>query len=111
MKINGNLTHWLKDATFGEFVEVFKRYEYIKVDEETGCWLWQRRLNDKGYAEFGRGGVFGKTKRAHKIFYEKKYGPIPDGLEAAHTCHVRRCVNPDHIYPSTHKENCNVVYS
>ncbi|MGZ6854085.1 MAG: HNH endonuclease [Mycobacteriaceae bacterium] len=34
-------------------------------------------------------------------------GPIPRGLELDHLCRNRRCVNPDHLEPVSHRENCH----
>ena len=69
------------------------------VDNETGCWLWIRSLDGKGY------GMFGSAGRAHRWSYKKFVGPIPGGFELDHLCRVRRCVNPAHLEPVTHEEN------
>ena len=49
-------------------------------------------------------GVF-RLKRAHKMMYEHVNGPVPEGLELDHLCHVRHCVNPAHLEAVTHAEN------
>ncbi len=41
----------------------------------------------------------------HKLNYERKYGPVPPGLQLDHLCRVRNCVNPDHVEPVTPAEN------
>src|ERR1700753_1342661 len=76
------------------------------VDEETGCWNWQRTLNNKGYAV----GSFVKdggqhVVLAHRYLYEQKYGAIPAGLVLDHRCCNRACVNPDHQQPMTQRGN------
>ncbi len=43
--------------------------EYIKIDEKTGCWLWQARVDRVGYGRFYDGI---RDKLAHVYFYEKK---------------------------------------
>lgn len=79
----------------------------VRVDQETGCWLWTAGTDGRGYGLFwhGRRGSGGKMHRAHRWAYEVLVGPIPDGLELDHLCRVRPCVNPDHLEPVTHLEN------
>lgn len=75
--------------------------DYI-INAETGCWEWQR---GKGPNEYGYTHINGKNTRAHKHYYEQKYGPIPPDLELDHICRNTCCVNPDHLEPVTHTEN------
>jgi hypothetical protein len=76
-----------------------------RVDEVTGCWIWQKRLDTKGYGRRHVKGQPGKAVRAHRWMYEQHKGAIPEGLELDHLCCVKRCVNPDHLEPVTHAEN------
>lgn len=75
--------------------------EYI-VDGVTGCWVWQRAKTKDGYASVRIGR---KTGYAHRVFYERCIGPIPEGLVIDHLCLRRDCVNPDHLEPVTIAEN------
>ena len=62
------------------------------------CWIWQRSTD-------GRYGCIG-SERAHRIYYERHIGPIPEGLSLDHLCRITRCVNPFHLEPVTHQVNC-----
>ena len=75
----------------------------IETDPVTGCWLWTGNIS----GGTGYGGINYKNRQqgAHRVVYELLVGPIPDGLELDHLCRVRRCVNPGHLEPVTHREN------
>ncbi len=68
------------------------------------CWEWTGRRDSKGYGSFDA--TARKKTQAHRAVYEWLVGPIPDGLEIDHLCRVRHCVNPGHLEPVTHQENC-----
>lgn len=74
----------------------------ISIDEHTQCWEWQGEINRNGY---GRVWVEGKRLMAHRAIYTLIVGPIPEGLVLDHLCSNRRCCNPAHLEPVTHREN------
>ena len=64
------------------------------VNDETGCWEWEGRLNRYGYGAVHRGG---RSRLIHRVVYEDMYGEIPEGFVVHHTCGVKHCVNPKHL--------------
>lgn len=77
-----------------------------KIDTVTGCWLWTGSVDKDGYGRM-RGSVNGVvwSERAPRASYMEYKGPIEDGLMVLHKCNTPACINPEHLYLGTHKEN------
>lgn len=74
-----------------------------EVDSVTGCWNWTGSLDVLGYGRVWIGNR--KTKKAHRQYYERYVGLIPDGLTIDHLCRNKRCVNPAHLEAVSADEN------
>jgi len=76
--------------------------KYIRK-EGSGCWTWT------GVRSNGYGRVWRLDEKryvpAHRLVYEVYVGSIPEGLELAHLCGNRGCVNPEHLKPMQHDEH------
>lgn len=68
---------------------------------ESGCLIWQGACNSEGYGHLK---VAGKIKLAHRVVAELS-GHNIDGLMVLHSCDTKRCCEPTHLSPGTHKEN------
>lgn len=77
--------------------------EYL-VNPESGCWDWQRKCGRDGYGHAWCG-ERKQSMKAHRLYYERHVGPIPEGLHIDHKCQNVRCVNPEHLEPVTALEN------
>lgn len=79
--------------------------DYLEEDRgyKTPCWIWQRTTDARGYGGTSADG--NRHVKAHRVYYERANGPIPEGFVIDHLCRVPACVNPAHLEPVTNAEN------
>lgn len=71
-------------------------------EPNTGCWLWFKYTNKKGYGALNYKKSY---KIAHRLSYEYHIGKIPKNMLVCHKCDTPSCVNPDHLFLGFPKDN------
>lgn len=85
------------------YKEFLKAHTYRTIDYFPGaCIIWAGRKNPKGYGVISskRGNIL-----AHRAAYTLFHGSVPKGLWILHRCNNSSCVNVDHLYAGTAKDN------
>lgn len=101
-------TYKKRNLKLGEPLQFVSGHNFIKFVGpeykivESGCWQWQKSINQDGY---GKTNIGRRQMYAHRKYYEGKYGPVPKGYELDHLCSNRACVNPDHLEPVLPRTN------
>lgn len=88
-------------------------WDKVEKNTQSGCWEWTAYRNNKGYGclmwKHPNGGY--SNRLSHRISWELIHGKIEDGLCVLHKCDNPRCVNPEHLFLGTKKDNTQDMIS
>jgi len=86
---------------------------YIDQHAEDPCWVFTGGKDKDGYGQChaARCAKDAGVTRAHQLSYVCFNGDIPSGLWVLHKCDNPSCVNPEHLFLGTAKDNNEDMWS
>jgi hypothetical protein len=102
-------TRQFLDRVGDRWVNLDRYYKKIQKDPVTDCDNWTGVVSSIGYGFTAFRSAVDDSKKgmmtAHRLALMIKLGrEIAPGMNANHSCHNRRCCNPDHLSEGTQQE-------
>jgi len=77
----------------------------VVIGASDKCWEWRASKNCHGYGRFKLEGRRHEARGAHVVAWILTYGQVPHGLCVLRKCDNPGCVNPNHLFLGTQKDN------
>lgn len=82
---------------------------WSRTERVGDCLIWKGAKTWNGY---GRLSINNEAKLAHRVAWElSNQQEIPDGMVICHSCDTRDCINPEHLFLGTYKDNMEDMVS
>lgn len=78
-----------------------------KIKYINDCWEWQGSLHRQGYGHFP---YKRKILLAHRVSWNLFNGYIPENIKVCHKCDNPKCINPEHLFLGSQKENVDDMF-
>lgn len=97
---NAKWGRWGNFSKEGTIIRFLSNTTFPSVD---GCIIWGGAVGSHG--RYGSVRAMGKSWLAHRLAWTLFRGEIPKGMFVLHRCDVGLCVNCDHLFLGTQRDN------
>lgn len=92
---------------------LYRRFTNKVLLSSSGCWIWGGSLDKDGYGYITITNEDGtrSTLKIHRLAFTLFVGVIPVGLNVLHSCDVRNCCAPEHLFLGSQQDNMRDMFA